>query len=107
MVILRICVDMAFRNHKFKPVIENTGPVMESSRYIVNDDSSLSLVSVVDDNNNNPMPEPEEYTLDKLINAGVPLDTVKSNLLSSDAVFNSLIDEVVDNNDNSDNSDEN
>lgn len=82
---------MSFRNHKFRITHNFTGPVMQTRKENIKSDGSVSVVEVDSTSENFPMPEPSDYTLDKLINAGVPLTPVSSSLLpDTDSLLNSL-----------------
>lgn len=81
---------MSFRHRKFNSRPFFRGETMLCTVQRNNGDNSVSFVEVPADSGSFPMPEPSEYTLDKLLSAGVPLQSVPSTLIHDDSVLNSI-----------------
>lgn len=97
---------MSFRHRKFNVSHSLSGEVMQSIIVRDNGDDTLSYASVDAVSSNFPMPEPSDYTLDKLLNSGLPLDFVNPTLIGNSDVLNSIpsdIDTSVNNSSNNDN----
>lgn len=89
---------MAFRHCKFKSVVPCGNKILEPVR--VNtacDDGSISSVVAFQsvDVSSSRIPNREDYTLEKLVNANIPLQQVNPTILTSDE---DTIKQFVDNN---------
>lgn len=84
MVIPKIYVNMAFRNHKFSPLAPAVQPVVEQTlkTSIVGGVETFTRVDV--DVSTKPLlPSAEDYRLSALLSAGVPLNYVNPRIFDN------------------------
>lgn len=76
---------MAFRNHKFSPVVPPPSPVVdEVTTTTFVDDVETPVVRIVPNNELSAnLPAPSTYHLSDLLAAGVPLQPVNSKVITS------------------------
>lgn len=67
---------MAFRHHHFATRMSFSGRVVEQPILVPDGKGFLNLVNRSVNEVNNAMPEPADYTLEKLLNSNVPLQPV-------------------------------
>lgn len=89
---------MAFRNHKFSPVVPPPTPVVDevmSSTFVGNVETPV--VRIVPNNELSAnLPAPSSYRLSDLLAAGVPLTTVNPKVITTpESELASLVDNVI------------
>ena len=89
---------MAFRNHKFSPVVPPPAPVVDevsSSTFV--GEVETPIVSLVSNSElRASLPAPSSYCLSDLLAAGVPLTPVNSKVITTpDSVAASVVDSVL------------
>lgn len=84
MVIPKIYVNMAFRNHKFSPPAPTAQPVVEQSlkTTVIDGVDTFTRVDVVAATKP-PLPSAEDYRLSALLSAGVPLNYVNPRIFDN------------------------
>lgn len=84
MVILKIYVNMAFRNHKFSPPAPTAQPVVEQSlkSSIVEGVETFTRIDV-DAATKPSLPSADDYRLSALLSAGAPLNFVNPQIFSN------------------------
>lgn len=84
MVIPKIYVNMAFRNHKFSPLAPAVQPVVEQTLKTSIVDGVETFTRVDVDVSTKPLlPSAEDYRLSALLSAGVPLNYVNPRIFDN------------------------
>ena len=89
---------MAFRNHKFSPVVPPPAQVVDevSSSTFVGDVETPVVRIVPNIELSANLPAPSSYRLSDLLAAGVPLTPVNSKVITTpEAEFSSVVDSVI------------
>lgn len=89
---------MAFRNHKFSPVVPSPSPVVDevSSSTFVGEVETPTVSLVPNCELAANLPAPSSYCLSDLLAAGVPLTPVNSKVISTpDAAAAAVVDSVL------------
>lgn len=89
---------MAFRNHKFSPVVPPPSPVVdEVTTTTFVDDVETPVVRIVPNNELSAnLPAPSTYHLSDLLAAGVPLQPVNSKVITTtESEVASVVDSVL------------
>lgn len=89
---------MAFRNHKFSPVVTPPTPVFDEvmSTTFVGDVETPDVRIVPNNELSANLPTPSSYRLSDLLAAGVPLTSVNSKVITTpEAEIASLVDSVI------------
>lgn len=89
---------MAFRNHKFSPVVPPPAPVVDevSSSTFVGEVETPVVSLVPNSELCASLPAPSSYCLSDLLAAGVPLNPVNSKVITTpDSVAASVVDSVL------------
>lgn len=89
---------MAFRNHKFSPVVPPPAPVVDevSSTTFVGEVETPVVSQVPNSELAANLPAPSSYCLSDLLAAGVPLTPVNSKVIvTTDSVAASVVDSVL------------
>lgn len=89
---------MAFRNHKFSPVVPPPAPVVDevSSSTFVGDVETPVVSLVPNSELCASLPAPSSYCLSDLLSAGVPLTPVNSKVITTpDSTAAALVDSVL------------
>ncbi len=89
---------MAFRNHKFSPVVTSPSPVVEevmTTTFLGNVETPV--VRIVPNNElSDNLPAPSSYRLSDLLAAGVPLTSVNPKVITTpDSELASVVDNVL------------
>lgn len=89
---------MAFRNHKFSPAVIPPSPIFDevmSTTFV--GDVETPVVRIVPNNElSATLPAPSSYHLSDLLAAGVPLQPVNSNVITTpEAELSSVVDSVL------------
>lgn len=89
---------MAFRNHKFSPVVPPPAPVVDevmSTTFV--EDVETPVMRIVPNNELSAnLPAPSSYRLSDLLAAGVPLTPVNSKVITTpEAELASVVDSVL------------
>lgn len=89
---------MAFRNHKFSPVVPPPAPVVDEvcSSTFVGEVETPTVSFVPNSELSANLPAPSSYCLSDLLAAGVPLTPVNSKVISTpDSAASALVDSVL------------
>lgn len=84
---------MNFRHHKFKPVYTETSTPVLDTVLEQSENDTYKVVSVPNSSLSRLLPSREDYTLEKLINANIPLNDVSLSLddVPSDANIENFV----------------
>lgn len=89
---------MAFRNHKFSPVVPPPAPVVDevSSSTFVGEVETPTVSLVPNRDLSANLPAPSSYCLTDLLAAGVPLTPVNSKVITTpDSAASAVVDSVL------------
>lgn len=89
---------MAFRNHKFSPVVPPPAPVVDevSSSTFVGEVETPTVTLVPNSELAANLPAPSSYCLSDLLASGVPLTPVNSQVISTpDSAASAVVDSVL------------